>query len=602
MNRKEALTIWTFLAIMAVTGFNCSDDTVTNNGGDHQYHIGVVSTEWLESNLNMQDLLIVDVRSAEAFSSGHIENSINIPFNVVSDWTVMKGDLLLEVPEISQLAASLGQNGISRNNKVVLVGGLPTEQDPFALAAPTRVALTMAYAGIQNLAILDGCFNKWQNEGRKITTATTAKTAVSFEAAINKMIVDIDYLKSRKNVAIVVDARDADVYSGKVIEQFANKAGHIPGAVSLPAPSLWNDKNGTYKTKDQIATLANSVLGNDKNKEIILYCGVGGYASSVWFALTQILDYKNVKVYDGAAQEWVKENDMECSSGINCGAHQFTVGVVSTEWLESNLNMQDLLIVDVRSAEAFSSGHIENSINIPFNVVSDWTVMKGDLLLEVPEISQLAASLGQNGISRNNKVVLVGGLPTEQDPFALAAPTRVALTMAYAGIQNLAILDGCFNKWQNEGRKITTATTAKTAVSFEAAINKMIVDIDYLKSRKNVAIVVDARDADVYSGKVIEQFANKAGHIPGAVSLPAPSLWNDKNGTYKTKDQIATLANSVLGNDKNKEIILYCGVGGYASSVWFALTQILDYKNVKVYDGAAQEWVKENDMELSSEL
>jgi len=316
MNRKGALTIWTFLAIMAVTGFNCSDDTVTNNSSDYQYHVGVVSTEWLESNLNMKDLLIIDVRSAEAFSSGHIENSINIPFNVVSDWTVMKDDLLLEVPEISQLAASLGQNGISRNNKVVLVGGLPTEQDPFALAAPTRVALTMAYAGIENLAILDGCFNKWQDEGRKVTTATTANTAVTFTPAVNDMIVDINYLKSKMGVAVVVDARDANVYSGEIIESFADKAGHIPGAVSLPAPSLWNSTNGTYKTRDQIESLAGSVLGQDKNKEIILYCGVGGYASSVWFALTQILDYKNVKVYDGAAQEWVKENEMELSSGL----------------------------------------------------------------------------------------------------------------------------------------------------------------------------------------------------------------------------------------------------------------------------------------------
>ena len=317
MNRKEAFTIWAFLAIMAVTVFNCSDDNVTDNDGDHQFSVGVVSTEWLESNLTMEDLLIVDVRNAEAFSSGHIENSINIPFDVVSAWTVSKGDLLIEVPEINQLATSLGQNGISRNSKVVLVGGLPTEQDPFALAAPTRVALTMAYAGIQNLAILDGCFNKWQDEGRKITIAATVKTAVSFEAAPNNnLFVDINYLKSKKGTAVVVDARDADVYSGKVIEPFANKAGHIHGAVSLPAPSLWNDRNGTYKTRNQIANLASSVIGQDKNKEVILYCGVGGYASSVWFALTQILDYKNIKIYDGSAQEWVIENEMELSSGL----------------------------------------------------------------------------------------------------------------------------------------------------------------------------------------------------------------------------------------------------------------------------------------------
>lgn len=315
MTRKKTLTIWAFLAFMVVTGFNCSDETITNNSGDHQYLIGAVSTDWLESNLTMKDLLVVDVRSAEAFASGHIENSINMPFDVVSAWTVMKEDLLVEAPEISQLVKSLSKNGISRNNKVVLVGGLPTEQDPFALASPTRVALTMAYAGMQNLAILDGCFNKWQDEGRGVTTAKTVKAAVSFEAvANNNLFVDASYLKSKKNVAIVVDARDAIVYSGETIEPFADKAGHIPGAVSLPAPSLWNANNGTYKTKDQIATLAGTVVGQDKNKEIILYCGVGGYASSVWFVLTQILDYKNVKVYDGSAQEWVKENDMEVSS------------------------------------------------------------------------------------------------------------------------------------------------------------------------------------------------------------------------------------------------------------------------------------------------
>jgi thiosulfate/3-mercaptopyruvate sulfurtransferase len=38
---------------------------------------------------------------------------------------------------------------------------------------------------------------------------------------------------------------------------------------------------------------------------------VGGYASSWWFVLTQVLRYKNVKFYDGSAhQEWVIDYDM----------------------------------------------------------------------------------------------------------------------------------------------------------------------------------------------------------------------------------------------------------------------------------------------------
>ncbi|HEX3019428.1 MAG TPA: rhodanese-like domain-containing protein [Chitinispirillaceae bacterium] len=99
------------------------------------------------------------------------------------------------------------------------------------------------------------------------------------------------------------------VYTGAVIETFANKAGHIPGAISLPAPSLWN-ADGTYKTIAQIKAIAEKNIGVDRNKEVIIYCGVGGYASTVWFTLTKILDYQNIKIYDGAAQEWVKENGM----------------------------------------------------------------------------------------------------------------------------------------------------------------------------------------------------------------------------------------------------------------------------------------------------
>jgi thiosulfate/3-mercaptopyruvate sulfurtransferase len=42
-------------------------------------------------------------------------------------------------------------------------------------------------------------------------------------------------------------------------------------------------------------------------EEIIDYCGVGGYASPVWFLLTQVVGYTNVKFYDGSMQEWTAD-------------------------------------------------------------------------------------------------------------------------------------------------------------------------------------------------------------------------------------------------------------------------------------------------------
>jgi thiosulfate/3-mercaptopyruvate sulfurtransferase len=50
--------------------------------------------------------------------------------------------------------------------------------------------------------------------------------------------------------------------------------------------------------------MVSNAVGNNKNKEIIVYCGVGGYASAAYFVLSEMLGYPKVKIYDGSAQEW----------------------------------------------------------------------------------------------------------------------------------------------------------------------------------------------------------------------------------------------------------------------------------------------------------
>jgi thiosulfate/3-mercaptopyruvate sulfurtransferase len=59
------------------------------------------------------------------------------------------------------------------------------------------------------------------------------------------------------------------------------------------------------------------------------------------------------------------------------------------------------------------------------------------------------------------------------------------------------------------------------------------------------------------------------------------------------------MASGVIGSAKSKEIILYCGVGGFASTWWFLLARVLGYDNVKVYDGSFEEWEKDPSAPLS---
>jgi len=266
----------------------------------------IVSTDWLKANSSLKNLVILDVRTSEEYAEGHIANSISAPFVVpFSSWITMKDDLLLELPETSELFQFIGSLGIKKESKVVVVSAAT---DPYALAASTRVADTLIYAGVKSVSILSGGYTKWVADGKPVTTEVPVVKATVYKGNVDKsMFVTKEYVNKKMGKAVIIDARDLVVYTGDVIEPYADKAGHIPTAKSLPAPDMWN-ADGTYKSTEELRQLAANVAG--KNDKIIVYCGVGGYASSWWYILTQVLGYKHVQFYDGSAQEWVKFYDM----------------------------------------------------------------------------------------------------------------------------------------------------------------------------------------------------------------------------------------------------------------------------------------------------
>ncbi|MEM4582519.1 MAG: rhodanese-like domain-containing protein, partial [Desulfurococcaceae archaeon] len=68
----------------------------------------LVSTEWLNENLHDPSLVVIDIRSPSEYEAGHIFRSINIPFAPVSKWSVIRNDLLLELPNVEDLFKTIG--------------------------------------------------------------------------------------------------------------------------------------------------------------------------------------------------------------------------------------------------------------------------------------------------------------------------------------------------------------------------------------------------------------------------------------------------------------------------------------------------------------
>jgi thiosulfate/3-mercaptopyruvate sulfurtransferase len=164
---------------------------------------------------------------------------------------------------------------------------------------------------VKNVAVLDGGYPKWATEHKPTSNDVPKVKSIPYSNKVNKeMFVSMDYVRKQIGKPLLIDARDAEVYFGVVIEPFAPKEGHIPHARSLPTPWMWKlNPDGTYVYRDKktLVAMATGVIGRHRDKEIIVYCGVGGYASSWWFVLTQVLGYENVKIFDGSAQEWVKK-------------------------------------------------------------------------------------------------------------------------------------------------------------------------------------------------------------------------------------------------------------------------------------------------------
>jgi thiosulfate/3-mercaptopyruvate sulfurtransferase len=256
----------------------------------------IVSPDWLLQKLGNSHTVVLDIRNPEQYKRGHIPGAINMPLNL---WAVSSHGLTLELPSDDALRNLVGKAGINAASQVVVVNRIDTD---FSRADPIRVAWTLHIAGIDDVAILDGGYNRWLREKKVTSTENENPKSGIFTGKMDRtsLATKADVLREL-NQSTIVDTRVPEEYFG-----ISLPSGHIKNAVDLPTPWMF-ESDGTFRKIEDLRAMAAGVLGKNKANEVILYCGVGGYASAWWFILTRELGYKNAKVYDGSLEEWMKD-------------------------------------------------------------------------------------------------------------------------------------------------------------------------------------------------------------------------------------------------------------------------------------------------------
>lgn len=271
----------------------------------------LVSTEWLQKNIGDKNLVIIDVRTTTNYGVGHIPGSYNMPY---IGWELLdlkrKCQLMITPDDLTEMLQAIGVNS---STHVVIYDHGNSLSDA---SKGTATLWILEAVGKANVSYLNGGFTKWTFEGRIIDNVTPEPKDGDFVAKIDSgRVVSMDYVeaKSKKNAAVIVDARASGQHFGTSKRGDVPRFGHIPGSLSLPASYLnnagANRSPATIRDKEQLAAMVLGVgIPSDKNKEIIVYCNTGQWASMDYFVLRDILGYKNVRVYDGSMLEYGAED------------------------------------------------------------------------------------------------------------------------------------------------------------------------------------------------------------------------------------------------------------------------------------------------------
>jgi thiosulfate/3-mercaptopyruvate sulfurtransferase len=260
----------------------------------------LVSPEWAQQHLNDPAVRFVEVDvDTAAYEQSHLPGAVGW------NWTSQLSDgIRRDIASREDLAKLLGQSGIGPSTHIVLYGD---NNNWFAAWAYWQLRLH----GFDNVSILNGGRKYWLDNGLPVTTDPPS------HASTNIQVPEPDYtLRAFRDDILprlgesgftLVDVRSPAEYNGEVIAppgmtETAQRAGHIPGAQSIPwAQAVKED--GTFKSADDLKALYEA-KGVTPDKDVIAYCRIGERSSHSWFVLHELLGYPNVRNYDGSWTEW----------------------------------------------------------------------------------------------------------------------------------------------------------------------------------------------------------------------------------------------------------------------------------------------------------
>lgn len=249
---------------------------------------------------NGEDIVIVDLCSAEQYACCHIPNAHWVRYASIKKVEEPIMGLLPDDDHFSTLIAALG---ITENTLVVAY-------DDVNCGCAARFIWTLHVFGHDRAVVINGGFHSYKNEGYPLNSRTPDKPSHSNYMIKNthRHEATLAFIQAHLNddSLLFLDTRSLPEYSGERVR--ATKIGHIPGAIHYEWTDSMDHHNHRRRLPDKEIQQQLDDLGVSKDKGIVCYCQSHHRSSFSWLILKH-LGYKNVLGYPGSWSEWGNHPD-----------------------------------------------------------------------------------------------------------------------------------------------------------------------------------------------------------------------------------------------------------------------------------------------------
>jgi thiosulfate/3-mercaptopyruvate sulfurtransferase len=288
-------------------------------------HSELITSAELAKILGQPNLRVFDCTTALEY----LPPGSDMPYNVVPGWKTfeaghvpgadfldLQGEfsdqhtkLRFMMPEVAQLEAAFGRHGVGTDSFVVLYS-IGT-----AMWA-TRFWWMLKSLGFDNVAVLDGGWDKWKAEGRRIESGPAkgyppAKFIAKPRAGY---FVDKHQVVAARGErdTVVVNALNAQLHKGLEPSRYG-RPGHIPGSCNVSAATLVDPDSKTFvPLADAEAKFGSQ--GFSRDKRVVAYCG-GGISATIDLFMLHRLGYDKLTLYDGSMGEWATDESLPIETG-----------------------------------------------------------------------------------------------------------------------------------------------------------------------------------------------------------------------------------------------------------------------------------------------